>query len=252
MQITAGSEVALPQLAARVRDLLRQQASRSEAIRARTESLRELNAGLRQRWQEEAKRDWDAMPMTPARLASEIWQAVYQEDWVLTVNPLRGWATRLWDFDRPERFPGAVPSGLATASTISSSLGIGLAHRGSGKVVIDIQPDGDLMFDPSALWVASNQRLPLLIVMFNNRSYYNDWNHQILIARERGRSEENAWVGQTLTDPDPDFATIARGFGVHAEGPIQDPELLGPALARAVAIVKRGRPALVDAVARPR
>jgi acetolactate synthase-1/2/3 large subunit len=55
-----------------------------------------------------------------------------------------------------------------------------------------------------------------------------------------------------ITDPHVDYATVARGFGVHGEGPISDPAELAPALKRALAVVKGGQPALVDVVTDPR
>jgi thiamine pyrophosphate-dependent acetolactate synthase large subunit-like protein len=88
--------------------------------------------------------------------------------------------------------------------------------------------------------------------MFNNRSYYNDEEHQEAVAKARGRPVENKVVGIRIDDPAPDFARIAQGFEIHAEGPIDDPAAVGPALRRAVRVVKdQGRPALVDVVTRP-
>jgi thiamine pyrophosphate-dependent acetolactate synthase large subunit-like protein len=165
----------------------------------------------------------------------------------LTACTLEDWARKLWDFDRPDRYPG---KSLGTSTQIGISLGVALAHKGSGKVVVDIQPDGDLMFDASALWVAANQRLPMLVVMYNNRAYYNDWEHQIRMAKQRGTPVENAWIGQAINDPAPDFAALARSFGWHAEGPVEDPARVGEALRRALAVVKQGRPALVDTITR--
>jgi len=72
-------------------------------------------------------------------------------------------------------------------------------------------------------------------------------------GRAACRGVRNARIGTTLTDPDIDFATVAKGFGVYAEGPITDPNDLGPGRwARAVAIVERGEPALVDVITDPR
>jgi acetolactate synthase-1/2/3 large subunit len=90
----------------------------------------------------------------------------------------------------------------------------------------------------------------MLVVMYNNRAYYNDWEHQIRMAKQRGTPVENAWVGQAINDPAPDFAALARSFGWHAEGPIEDPARVGEALRRALAVVKQGRPALVDTITR--
>ena len=103
------------------------------------------------RWQEEARKDWDASPITFARLALEVWEVIKDEDWVLTANELKHQVRKLWDFDKPYRHPGVE---LGTATQIGISIGVALAHKGTGRVVVDIQPDGDLMFDAGALWVA--------------------------------------------------------------------------------------------------
>jgi acetolactate synthase-1/2/3 large subunit len=108
------------------------------------------------------------------------------------------------------------------------------------------------MFDAGALWNAAKHEIPLLIVMFNNRAYYNDWEHQIRMARLRGTDEAKAHIGMDLFGPAPDFAAIAKGMGVWGEGPIEDPAQVGPALRRALQVVKSGRPALVDVVTRHR
>jgi acetolactate synthase-1/2/3 large subunit len=165
---------------------------------------------------------------------------------VLTAGTGNEWALRLWDFDRPERHLGRS---LGTATQIGISLGAALAHRGSGRLVVDLQPDGDLMYDLGALWVASRHRIPMLAVMVNNRSYQNDWAHQVRMARVRGNPVERASIGLLLDDPAPDFAGLARSLGWHAEGPISDPERIGPAVAAAAKVVaERGEPALVDVV----
>jgi acetolactate synthase-1/2/3 large subunit len=90
----------------------------------------------------------------------------------------------------------------------------------------------------------------MLVVMHNNRAYWNDWNHQIAVARHRGTPVERAHIGQDIVEPPPDFAAIARGFGWYAEGPIENPNDVAPALARAIAQVKRGKPALLDTITR--
>ncbi len=247
LQILADSVVALPLLAERVCERVRADDAAAARVRSRSEEIGAVHRAARARWQEQARVDWDAVPMTTARLASEIWAAIRAEDWVLTGNTLESWALKLWDFERPDRHPG---KSLGTSTQIGISLGAALAHRNSGKVVVDIQPDGDLMYDASALWVAANQRLPLLVVMYNNRAYYNDWEHQIRMAEQRGTPVENARIGQAIDDPAPDFAALARSFGWQAEGPIEDPAQVGAALRRAVAVVKQGQPALVDTVTR--
>jgi benzoylformate decarboxylase/acetolactate synthase-1/2/3 large subunit len=93
----------------------------------------------------------------------------------------------------------------------------------------------------------------MLVVMFNNRAYYNDWEHQERMARRRGTPVENSWIGMEIDRPAPDFAAVARGLGWHARGPIERPDDLAGALAEAVAVVRDDRsPALVDVVCQPR
>ena len=154
-------------------------------------------------WQEEARENWDASPITFSRLALEVWDVIKDEDWVLTANNLKQQVRKLWDFDKPYRHPGVE---LGTSTQIGISLGVALAHKGKGRLVVDIQPDGDLMFDAGALWVAAKYEIPMLVVMHNNRAYYNDWEHQIRMAKLRGTDEAKAHIGMDLFGPEPDFA----------------------------------------------
>jgi thiamine pyrophosphate-dependent acetolactate synthase large subunit-like protein len=215
----------------------------------RRAAIGECHDALWARWQNEARRHWDAAPVTLPRFALEIWEAIKGEDWVLSANNLRNLVRRLWDFDRPYRHPGRE---LGTATQIGISLGVALAHKGSGRIVVDIQPDGDLMFDAGALWVAAKYEIPLLIVMFNNRAYYNDWEHQITVARQRNTPVDRAYIGMDIDGPAPDFATLARSMGWYAEGPIDKPGDIAAALKRAIAEVKKGKPALVDTITQHR
>ena len=136
---------------------------------------------------------------------------------------------------------------------IGASLGAALAEKGSGRLCIDLQSDGDLLACTSALWTAAHHQIPLLMVMHNNRSLYNSEEHGEQVARIRGRPVANVGIGTRLDEPPVDFATVARGFGIYAEGPVEDARTLRPALERALKVVtEEGRAALVDVVAQPR
>ena len=218
-------------------------------LAARIEDRKQLVASKHERqwaaWQEQAREGWDNSPMTEARLAHEVWQAIKDEDWVLTAGTLKDWVQKVWDFDKPYRHPGRE---LGTGTQIGMSIGIALAHRGSGRLVVDLQPDGDLMFDLGALWVPVKYDIPMLVVMYNNRAYYNDWAHQIHMAHKRGTDVARASIGMDLEGPEPDFAHIAKGIGWYAEGPIAEPGDVVGALRRAIERVKAGTPALVDVI----
>src|SRR5437899_1696691 len=244
---TAERPVIVAEYTGRHPEAFREVAALAELLGAR---LEKDNAALRAEVEKRRRDNWDASPLEPARLASEVWDAIKGEDWVLTANDLEDWAWKLWDIDSPARWPGRS---LGTATQIGISIGVALAHRGDGKLIVDIQPDGDLLFDPGALWTAANLRLPMLLVMYNNRAYYNDWEHQLRVAEKRGTDKAKANIGMDLSEPAPDFAMLARSFGWYSEGPIDDPKEVGPALRRAIdAIRKEGRPALLDTIVRKR
>jgi len=242
LRLLADTTLAIPALTALVK-------SRPAKNEERSKAVAELRSAARAQWEKEAKEDWDASPITLPRLATEVWNAIKGEDWVLTANTLEDWTRKIWDFDRPYRHPG---KSLGTATQIGISLGVALAHRDAGRLVVDLQPDGDLMFDLGALWVAAKHRIPLLVVMYNNRAYYNDWEHQIRMARLRGTPLERAHIGMDMSDPDPAFAKVAQALGWYAEGPIDKPGDVAAALKRAIAKVKSGQPALLDTITQKR
>jgi benzoylformate decarboxylase/acetolactate synthase-1/2/3 large subunit len=251
VQVTADTVVALPMLLEQCRTLVAaDSAERAAQRRAYADELAALHTSRRESWVASAARQAETSPVAPAWLAAEVWQVVRHHDWVLTAGTAGDWARRLWDFDAPHRHPGRS---LGTATQIGISLGVALAHRGTGRLVVDLQPDGDLMFDAGALWVASYYRLPLFVVMYNNRAYYNDWEHQERLARQRGTPIERASIGMEIDKPAPDFAVLARSFDWYAEGPIDDPAQVQAAVRRAADHVLTNRtPALVDVVCQPR
>jgi acetolactate synthase-1/2/3 large subunit len=248
-RIMADTTVAIPQLTKLLKARVRANAALGKRIAQRSAASGKKHAALRAKWAAEAKVDWDASPITLPRLAAEVWDAIRGEDWVLTAGTLEDWTRKLWDFDKPYRHAG---KSLGTATQFGISLGVALAHRDAGRLVVDMQPDGDLMFDAGALWVAAKHRIPMLVVMYNNRAYFNDWEHQIRMAKLRGTPLERAHIGMDLDDPAPDFATLARSMGWHAEGPIDQPGDIAPALERAIARVKAGQPALLDTITQQR
>lgn len=249
LRVLGDTLTAIPELTRLCRERIARDPALAKRIAERAKAITQRHDALFKGWSEAAKRDWDGIPITLPRLASEMWEVIKNEDWVLTACNLQDWVYKLWDFDRPYRHPGQA---LGTGTQIGVSLGVALAHRDKGRLVIDIQPDGDLMFDAGALWSAAKNNIPLLVVMYNNRAYYNDWEHQIRVAHHRGTPVERAYIAQDITGPDPDFATMAKSMGWYAEGPIEKPADIAPALRRAIAQVKAGKPALVDTVLRPR
>ena len=142
--------------------------------------------------------------------------------------------------------------GFGIGYSAPAAVGAALANRDKGILSVTIQPDGDLLYAPGVLWTAAHHRIPLLFVMFNNRGYVQEVMHLQKMAGVHQRSPETARIGTMLWDPHVDFAKLAQAHGVWAEGPIDQPANVGPALARALKIVKGGAPALVDIVCQAR
>ncbi|MGH2349187.1 MAG: thiamine pyrophosphate-dependent enzyme, partial [bacterium] len=245
LAIAADTSLAVPALA----DLCERAVSQNQAMRERVDRwrgvLEKRHRAQRDTWREQAERARSDRPIALAALAAELGDVIRDEDWTLVNRSLRGWTRRLWSWTTTVPYIGAHMGG-GVGYGIGHSIGAALA-LGETRLCIDIQPDGDLLYTPSALWTAAHHRIPLLIVMYNNRSYYNDEEHQLLMAKARGRPVENAHIGQAMKDPPVDFAGMAKSFGLQAWGPIEDPADLRPALERAMRYVLRERkPALVD------
>jgi thiamine pyrophosphate-dependent acetolactate synthase large subunit-like protein len=71
------------------------------------------------------------------------------------------------------------------------------------------------------------------------------------VARRRGRGSDKIHIGNVITDPAPDYAKIAEGYGISSEK-VQDPNELAATFDRALARVRAGEPALVDVISQPR
>jgi len=196
----------------------------------------------------EAAQGWDANPISTARLTAEIWAQIKHKDWSLVSGRMGDWPMRLWNFDKHYRNTG----GAGVSQNAPVGIGAALANRKYGRLSVLLQDDGDLMYAPGVLWTAAHHRIPLLSVMHNNRAYHQEIMHLQRMANRHNRAPANAHIGCAITDPDIDYAKIAQGMGWYAEGPITDPKDVRPALKRAIAVVERGQPALLDTVTQPR
>ncbi|HVH75114.1 MAG TPA: thiamine pyrophosphate-binding protein [Stellaceae bacterium] len=172
-------------------------------------------------------------------------KAVLGESPVSMVRLPLSWGEHLWDFNHPLDFLGADGGG-GIGSGPGMAVGAALALRETNRLPVAILGDGDYLMGVTALWTAVRNNIPLLVVIANNRSFFNDELHQERVARERGRPVENRWIGQAIRGPDIDLATLARGQGAVGIGPVEDPKKLVPAITEAVAAVKGGAVAVVD------
>jgi thiamine pyrophosphate-dependent acetolactate synthase large subunit-like protein len=188
-------------------------------------------------------------PLGVAHLAHELREAVAGRDVSLLHLPL-SWNGAWWPFRHPLDFIGGDGGG-GVGGGPGISVGAALALKGCGRLPVSICGDGDFLMGVTALWTAVHYRIPLLLVVANNRSFYNDEVHQERVARMRNRPVENKWIGQRMTEPDIDLAALARAQGALGLGPIVSFDDLAPAYAQAIAAVEEGGVAVVDVRVEP-
>ena len=187
--------------------------------------------------------------ITVPMLAAAMKQATKGERVTLVRGPL-SWAGHLWDIEHPLDYLG-IDGGGGLGSGCGNAIGVALALRGSGRFVMSCFGDGEYLMSATALWTGVHYRVPCLIIVANNNSFYNDELHQERMARQRGRLVDNKWIGQRMSDPDVDLAMMARSQGAVGIGPIHENSKLGAALAEAVAAVRQGQVAVVDVRVEP-
>ena len=252
LAIAADAEATLPSLIDTIKRLMT--SDRRRALDDRGKQLAADHQGLLDQARTAATYGWDASPISTARLSAELWAQIKDKDWSLVSDVAPGmsnWPLRLWAFEKNYQFIGGA-GGYGVGYGAPAAVGAALANRKYGRLSVNIQCDGDLMYAPGVLWTAAHHRIPILNVMHNNRAYHQEVMHLQRMGNRHNRGVTRAGIGTTITEPNIDFAKLAQSMGVHAEGPITDPKDLEPAIRRAIAVVERGEPALVDVVTQPR
>jgi acetolactate synthase I/II/III large subunit len=249
LAISGDVEATLPDLIEAVKRATT--SDRKSAFAQRASAIARMHREMIERDKEASAVGWDASPVSTSRLSAELYNAVKGEKWALAISDRTAWPRRLWPVTEHHQMLGGT-GGAGVGGSLPIALGAALANKDKGILTCTIQPDGDLMYAPGALWTAAHHKIPLLLVMHNNRCYHQEIMHVQRMAGIHKRPHDTARIGCVITNPDIDFAKVAQGLGVWAEGPVTDPAKLGPALKRALAEVKNGRPALVDVVTQGR
>ena len=226
---------------------------RRTAFEARGKRLAQAHASALERARADAAYAWDASPISTARMTMELWAQIKDADWALVAESgiMSDWTSRLWSFEKHYQSLGGS-GGAGVGYGAPAAVGAALANKKHGRLSVTIQGDGDFLYAPGVWWTAAHHRIPLLAVMHNNRAYHQEVMHVQRMASRHNRGITRAHIGTTIDDPNVDFAKIAQGLGVHAQGPITNPNDLGPAIKRAIDVVKRGEPSLIDVVTQPR
>jgi thiamine pyrophosphate-dependent acetolactate synthase large subunit-like protein len=188
-------------------------------------------------------------PLTPgaisvAQMFHGLRQVVEGRDVSLLQLPL-SYSPGSWHFRHPLDYIG-TDGGGGIGSGPGISIGAALALRDSGRLPISVFGDGNFMMGCAAIWTAVHYQIPVMIVVTNNQSFYNDELHQERVARMRNRPVENKWIGQRMDNPELDLATIARGQGAVGFGPVKDAKDLVPTFQAALKELEAGKTVVVD------
>ena len=244
-QLVADPVVGMQQLVAAVRAKMRRNRKARDAAEARRKRhARAHNAFIRAQ-QATLKKRWDETPISPHRFVHEVYQAVRRKPWLLTNRGHRAWPQGIWQFKGCGDWLGHSGGG-GVGYGPGAMVGGALAARDQGRFPVGILGDGDFQMQSGALWTAVHMNIPLLCIINNNTSWYNDEQHQIEVAKMRKRPVENAWIATTTREPGADLATVAKGWGAWSEGSISDGDTLAAALKRAVKEVEGGAVAVLD------
>ncbi len=240
LSIAADAEATLPLLIEAVKKEMA--ANKRSPAKARGEKLGQFHKQAMDRTKQAWAVGWDGAPISVGRMTMELYDVIRKEDWGLTghfADP-----TRLWEGDAHYRHNGAS-GGSGVGYDCTSSLGAALAHQEEGRIAIAMVGDGDMMMSPGVMWTAAHERLPVLYVVHNNHA----WNQELIwvqgIAGRRSRGATRCGIGNTMENPYIDFGAMAKSMGVYGET-VKDPKDLGAAYRRAVDVVKKGEPAVVD------
>lgn len=179
-----------------------------------------------------------------AQMQSELNRAVGARPTSLLHVSL-SWNAALWPFRHPLDYLGSDGGG-GIGGGPGIAVGAALGLRGTGRLPLAVCGDGDFLMGATSLWTAVHYNIPLMIVVANNRSFFNDELHQERVARMRNRPVENRWIGQRIGDPEIDLAALARAQGAVGFGPITDGAALADAFSSAIAAVESGNVAVVD------
>jgi acetolactate synthase-1/2/3 large subunit len=249
--VTADAQSMLPDL---IEEIKKQMTSdRKRAFEERGKKHAEANLAARNNAIQQASYGWDASPISLARIAAELWPLVEHEDWSF-VSPqgfVGNWPNRLWNMEKTYHYIGGQGAG-GMGYGAPASVGAALANRKYGRLSINIQTDGDMNYAPGVLWTAVHHKIPLLSIMHNNRGYHQEVMFVEQQCSIRNRGADRANIGTKLTDPNIDYAMMAKAYGMYSEGPISDPNDLTPALKRGIERVKKGEPVMLDVITQPR
>jgi thiamine pyrophosphate-dependent acetolactate synthase large subunit-like protein len=230
------------------------------AYAKRGEDMKKAWQQSNERMRQAAAIGWDASPISVPRMCAEVWGQIKDLDYSLAASRagIGAWPNRMFKMDKHYHWLGGSGGG-GVGYGLPASIGAAHANKALGRFTVAFQGDGDLMYAPGAMWTAARHGMPILSILQNNKGYHQEVMHVQRMSNRRNRVanlgttiKDTVPVGTSIQNPDVGYQKLAESMGWYATPPISDPKDLGPALRKAVEVVKSGQPALVDVVSQAR
>jgi thiamine pyrophosphate-dependent acetolactate synthase large subunit-like protein len=187
-----------------------------------------------------ARKDWDAAPITGPRLMHEIKQALPENALVFSESVTNGKHIEMAiSPDQPGQLVKVRGGGIGPG--LPGALGAALARP--DRKVVGVASDGAAMYSITALWTAAHHKIPVAFVMLSNRAYRILKLNMVEYLGPAASGRD--FVAMDLVEPDLRFDRLAEAMGVPALR-VERPEELAPALRQAIS--HAGGPFLVDVV----
>ena len=221
----------------------------ARALKVKPRAGDEKHYSLERRARTASRQTTSGKPMTLWDMAMTVREFAKKRPITFARLPL-GWPGEAYELDGPLSFMGNDGGG-AVGTGPGHTIGAALALKGSDRLTIGVIGDGDYLMGVNALWTAAHFEIPVMIVVADNRSYFNDEMHQERVAQMRSRPAQNRWIGQRIDDPRVDLVAMARAQGFDSEAPVSTTEALAKALKRGAEIVAKGGRYFIDSVIEP-
>ncbi|UII69056.1 thiamine pyrophosphate-dependent enzyme [Pseudomonas sp. HN11] len=187
--------------------------------------------------------------LTIAQALIAIHEAIGHERWVLTNTgsvTIDTLVRELWPIERSEAYIG-MSGGAGLGYGLGAAIGAAVAHKGSGRLCVNLQSDGDLLYTPSALWTLSAYDIPLLVLVINNRLYLNSKQHAERIANLRQRPSDLSNLATSFHENEVDFVALAKTFDLYSPGSAETAAQIQEKIADCLSYMHtHGKPALLE------
>ena len=212
-------------------------------IEQRKQAVIQQRRDSRAAFEESVAEKWDHKPMTPARMMSELADAI-PDNAIVVDDSISNRGTMRHYFQAERRGDLRGYRGQSIGGGMGTTMGTQCANP--DRPVFGIIGDGSAMMTIQGLWTAANDNIPCIFVICNNGMYrvlkvnFNVYQQDVL---ELPETSGGRLLYSDFGTPF-DMAAIANSMGVHGER-ITEPSQIKPAVDRAIS---SGKPALLDMV----